>query len=318
MGRLPQYPLVLCATALTVCALAAAQPKPRAHDTLGASGQSADAPDQTPLSDEQLRDLLAQTGRNQHHDDETLDTFERIEHVVERNGGPNGPIASDKTFRVVPTGSGHLSLLIRDNGQPVAADVYRRQLNDWEDILEIAIHADDPREIAVVAKQQRRWKDRAKFIDAVPGAFVIRWQGREVRDGRILERLQFEPNPNYQLHGDSIDWLVHARATVWIDAQAAQITRVDAYIIRDISIGGGILGKVYHGSHFVMDQAPAAGDIWEPTHFQYDITGRKFLFSSELHRVTTLGQYMHIGAPDKALAVVRADLAHCCEIPADP
>lgn len=318
MGRLPQYPLVLCATALAVCALAVAQPKPRVHGPLGASGQSADAPDQTPLSDAQIRDLLARTGHNQHHDDETLDTFERIEHVVERNGGPNGVVTSDKTLRVVPTGSGNLRLLVRENGQPVTSDVYQRELHDWERVLEIAVNPNDPQEIGVVAKQQRKLKDRARLIDAVPGAFIIRWRGREVRDGRVLEELQLEPNPNYQPRGDSIDWLVHARATVWIDVQAAQIARVDATIIRDISIGGGILGKVYNGTRFVMDQAPAAEDIWEPTRLQYDITGRKFFFSFELHQLTTLGDYRLIGAPDKALAVVRADLAHCCEIPADP
>jgi hypothetical protein len=318
MRRLPQFLLALSAATLAFCALAVAQPRSAVRTAKSLAGQSAAAPDQTPLSDAQIRDLLARVGRNQHHDDEALDTFERLEHVVEREGGPNGPVASDKAFRVVPTGSGNLKLLVREHGQPVTADAYRRQLNDWEHVLEVAVNPNDPREVSVVAKQQRKLKDRARLIDAVSAAFVIRWQGRETRDGRVLEKLQFEPNPNYQPRGNSTDWLVHARATVWIDAQTAQIARVDAYIIRDISIGAGILGKVYHGTHFVMDQAPATEDIWEPTNLQYDISGRKFLFSFELHEVTTAGHYRLIGTPDKALAVVRENLARCCEIPADP
>lgn len=280
--------------------------------------QSAETPDQTPLSDAQIHDLLARVGRSQHRDDQALDTFERMEHVVARNGGANGPVVSDKTFRLVPTGSGNLRLLVRQDGQPVTADVYRRQLRDWENILEIAINPNDPREASSMAKQQRKWKDRARLIDAVPSVFVIHWQAREDRGGRILDQLLFEPNPNYQPRGDSTDWLAHARATVWIDAHAAQIARVDAYVIRDISIGGGILGKVYHGTHFMMEQAAVAEGIWEPTSLQYDIMGRKFLFAFELHQLTTTGRYRLIGAPDKALDVARDDLARCCEIPADP
>ncbi|MFZ0213646.1 MAG: hypothetical protein WBE20_13795 [Candidatus Acidiferrales bacterium] len=318
MERLLQFlPASLVAIAV-VSALALAQPNSGGRTLLQAGNQSVSAPDQSPLSNTQIHDLLMRVGSNQHRDDATLDSFERVEHVVEREDGPDSPVTNDKTYRVVPTGSGNLRLLIRENGKPVSPDVYQRQLRDWERALEIAIHPDDPREVAVAAKQQRRLKDRAKLIDSVAGAFVVSWQGREVRDGRVLEKLRFEPNPNYQPHGDSTDWLVHARATVWIDAQSAQIARVEADIIRDISIGGGILGKVYHGTHFVMDQAQAASDIWEPTHYEYDISGRKFLFSFELHEVTTLSRYQFIGAPDKALVVARNNLARCCSFPADP
>jgi hypothetical protein len=274
--------------------------------------------DQTPLTPGQIRELITRTIENQHRDDTALDSFERVEHQVTRAGKPSNLATDDRTFRVVPTGSGTLHLLAAQNGVPVAPAFYQRQLRQWEGILEVAVHSQDPREVAVVAKQQKRRKERARFVDAVPNAYQITWLAREFRDGRVVEKLQLDPNPNYLPRGDTTDLLTHARAIVWIDPQAGQVVCVDATIIRDISVGAGVLGKIYRGGHFHMEQAPAAPDLWEPTLYQYDISGRKFLFSFVIHEATSSSHYVQFGTPDQALVEARDDLAHCCSTLKDP
>lgn len=306
MKRLLQF-----AWAFAIVTALSLGPLTRAAAARTHTAQSSATPDQTPLTPNQMHQLLARVIANQHRDDATLDTFERIERHVERDGGPNGPITSDKTYRVVPTGSGNLKLLIEENGQRVPPDEYQRELREWARVLDVAVHPNDPREVAALAKQQKKFEARTRLIDAIPAAYRITWLGREVRDGRIVEKLHLDPNPDYQPRGNSADWLVHARVTAWIDLRAGQLVRASAHIIRDISIGGGILGKVYRGGHFVMQEAPAAPGIWEPTLYQYDLSGRKFLFTFQLHEVTSLSHYRLLGTPDKALVVARDDLAYC-------
>ncbi len=301
MKRLLQFGCAI-AIALAVCLL----PLPAAQQQ-----PTQPASDPTALTPAQVQDLLSRVIANQHRNDVALDTFERFEHHVERNSS-NGRITEDKFYRVVPTGSGNLKLLVKENGNPVSAAEYQRQLRDWERVLQVAIHPDDPREVAVVAKQKKKLKDRERLINSVSSAYVLTWIGREVRDGRVLEKIELDPNPGYQPRGDSTDWLAHARATIWVDASAGQLVRADASIVRDISIGAGILGKVYRGGHFIMEQVPVAPGIWEPSLYQYDISGRKFLFIFTLHEVTSLDRYRLIGSPDQALAVARDNLAHCC------
>jgi len=276
------------------------------------------APDQTPLTDEQVHDLMVRTIANQHRDDAALDSFDRIEHRVSRANDSGGTVRDERTFRVVPTGSGTLRILLRQNGSPVPAALYQRQLRDWENILQVAVHPDDPREISVLAKQQKKRKERARFVDRVLTAFRITWVSREIRDGRTLEKLQLDPNPNYQPHDDPSDLLTHARATVWVDPEAAQLASVDATVIRAVNFGGGVLGKIYRGGTFHMEQAPVAPDIWEPSLYQYDISGRKFLFSFTMHEATSTTHYNFLGEPQKALEVAKDDLAHCCHLSADP
>ena len=91
----------------------------------------------------------------------TLDTFERLEHHVERDPS-NGRVTENKLYRVVPTGSGTLKLLVRENNQSVSPSEYQRQLRDWERVLQVAIHPDDPRQLAVAAKQKKKLKDRER------------------------------------------------------------------------------------------------------------------------------------------------------------
>ena len=318
LKHLRQFGCAIAVVVATSLAPHAFSARPR-HQQPQASATSPQVLDQTPLTPDQIHDLLSRVIANQHHNDAVLDTYERLEHHVERQGAPSGPVTVDKLYRVVPTGSGTLKLLIKVNGRSVAPADYQRQLRDWEGVLEVAVHPDDPRQISVLAKQQKKLKDRERLINSVSKAYVIAWLGREVRDGRVVEKLRLNPDPAYQPHGDSTDWLVHARVIIWIDPAAAQLVHANADIIRDISIGAGILGKVYHGGHFIMSQAPVAPGIWEPSFYQYDISGRKFLFTFQVHEVTSLSHYRLIGSPVQALAIVRDDLARCCStVAGDP
>lgn len=313
MNRRAQTALAVAAS-LAVCLAVSWS---AAADNRATLTQSA-APDQTPLTDEQVHDLMVRTIANQHRDDAALDSFERIEYRVARANDSGGPVVDERTFRVVPTGSGTLRILMRQNGSPVPAALYQRQLRDWENILQVAVHPNDPREISVLAKQQKKRKERARFVDRVLTAYRFTWVSREIRDGRTLEKIQLDPNPNYQPHDDPSDLLTHARATVWIDPEASQLASVDATVIRAFNFGGGVLGKIYRGGRFHMDQAPVTPDIWEPSLYQYDISGRKFLFPFTMHEATSTTHYTFLGEPQKALEIVRNDLAHCCNLTADP
>jgi hypothetical protein len=275
------------------------------------------APNQTPLTPEQIHDLMVRTIANQHRDDTMLDSFERTERQTVQ--ATSESLASgDRVFRVVPTGSGTLRLLLSANGTPVSAALYQHQLHDWENVLQVAVHPNDPREVAVLAKQRKRQKDRAGLVDSVLNAYQVTWLARETRDGRVLEKLQLDPNLSYHSRDTTAQLLTHARATVWIDAEAAQVASIDATIIRDVSFGGGVLGKIYHGGHFHMEQSPAAPDIWEPSLYQYDISGRKFLFSFTMHEKTTTSHYVLFDGPGPALVQAQNDLAHCCNFASDP
>jgi hypothetical protein len=283
---------------------------------LPASAQNVPA-NETP-SQAELVALVNRTIARQHQDDAALPAYERVERHVVRTAGSSPRILEDKTYRSVPTGTGTLKLLLRDDGHAVDEQTYRRELQTWVQVLEIATHPDDPRQKESAAKAEKKSKDRAALVDAASRAYRFTWFGRETRDGRVLDKLQLEPNPDFRPSSMTAEILTHARAIIWIDHETGHLARAEADIIRDVSFGGGILGKVYRGGHFEMIQSEVAPGLWLPTRYQYDFTGRKFLFTFGVHEFTEISQYRHDGPPSHALEIARQDLASGRNFAGDP
>ena len=280
-------------------------------------GQAAAQVAATGLSDAQIHALAERVITAQHADDVALEEFERIEqHTV--YSGTNRRITEDKFYRVVPTGTGTLKLLFKDNYSPLDPNTYRKQLHDWEQVLEIAVNPEDPREQAAYAKWQKKMKERKELLEAARQAYRVTSSGQEMRNGRLCDVLALDPNPSFVPHSIAENVLTGSRAKIWIDDASGQIVHGEAEIIRDISFGAGILGKLYRGGRFSLDSSEVSPGIWAPYRVQFDYSVRKFLFTFETHELTQPSRYRRVGPPARALATVREELAHGAPVPADP
>lgn len=276
-------------------------------------GQQAQAP-----SDAELRARAAKLTANQHADDETLEQYERIEHQQHRSGGSSPRVLEDKTYRVVPSGFGVFKLLVKSDDKEVDSAEYHRQLLAWKDLLELAMRPEDSRAKTAAAKWEKKMHDRAELVDASRDAFVPKWLGQEMRNGRSCDVLELDPNPNFHPHSLFQEALTKVNAKIWVDHETNQLVRGEAHVIRDLSFGGGILGKLYRGGVFSLEQAEISPGVWLPTRYQYDFAGRKFLFSFEEHQYIELSHFRRIGTPKQALAVVQDELSSGKSFTADP
>lgn len=271
-----------------------------------------------PPSDAELRARAAKVIANQHANDVALEEFERIERHVDRTGGSNPRILEDKTYRVVPTGPGTLKILLQDNGKPADPAEYRKQMLAWRDLLQLALNPKDSKIKAAYAKAEKKKRDRMELVEATREAYTLKWLGRENLYGHDCDLLQLDPNPAFRPHTTLQEALTHFTSKIWIDHNALQILRGEAHIVRDVSFGGGILGKLYRGGVFFFEQAEAAPGFWMPTRYQYDYSVRKFLFTSEQHQFIEASHYRRLGPPKQALLVAQDELANGKPMPADP
>jgi hypothetical protein len=299
------------ASAALVCLTLAPLPASNAYfNRAGIAAWQSGAP-----SDAELKALGDRIIAALHNNDTMMDEYERIEHHSTFSG-PDRHVVDDKTFRVVPTGTGTLRLLVKENGKPVDPEMYKKQLRDWEQVLEIAINPKDLRQQAAYGKWQKRMKERRDAVEAARQAFHTTWVGRETRNGRPVTVLALEPNPNYAAQTMLENVLTHTRLKIWVDEASANIVLAEAEIVRDVPFGGGLLGKLYRGARFSIDTAEIAHGFWAPTRMQYDYTGRKFLFVFEAHEITETTRYRRDGSPAQALALVRDELSR--GVAADP
>jgi hypothetical protein len=246
---------------------------------------------------------------NQHRDDDALDAYERVEHQVDRTNGAAPRVLEDKWYRIVPTGTGNLKILLREGGRDVDPAAYRQQLLAWRDVLELMLKQDDPRTKAAYAKAQKKKQDRAELVAATREAYLLKWLGRENLYGHECDVLDLTPNPDFHPKSIYQDAMTRVTAKIWIDRASLQMMRGEAHVTKDISIGAGILGKLYRGGVFYLDQSEVAPGIWLPSRYQFDFSGRKFLFSFEEHQYIEATQYRYDGPPRQALVVAQNDLA---------
>ncbi|MGA8037134.1 MAG: hypothetical protein WA823_09950 [Candidatus Acidiferrales bacterium] len=257
-------------------------------------------------------DLQARTDKlieNQHHDDQALEEYERVERQVDRSGGPTPRVLEDKLYRIVPTGTGTLKILLRDDGKDVDPSAYRQQLQAWREVLELMLKPDDPRTKSAYAKAQKKKQDRVELVAATRQAYIQNWLTPETINGRLCDVIDLTPDPNFHPKNIYQDAMTKVTAKIWVDRASLQLARAEAHVTKDLSIGGGILGKLYKGGVFSFEQAEVAPGLWLPVRYQFDYSARKFLFLVEEHQLIEVSQYRYDGPPKQALTVAINDLA---------
>jgi hypothetical protein len=275
------------------------------------------APAETPLTPAEVRALVERAIANQHRNDEALNLYERREHRMAWKTEEQQKVEEDKLFRVVPTGTGVIRVVLAERGQPASSAELRKQLQYVEQALVWALDPRDSKQKSRVEKFAKKQAERRETVDAVLAAYTFTYLGRERRNGRELVKLRFDPHPDYKHTSRATHMLAHATATVWIEPQAAQLARLEAELERDFSVGGGIFGKVYKGARFVIEQAPVENGVWLPVEVSYNFRGRKFVFGFELHEQTRASDYRRIGPPAQALAQIRREL-HAAQASGSP
>jgi hypothetical protein len=271
-----------------------------------------------PPTDAEIRERAMKVIANQHADDAVLDKSERFERQMERTGGPNPRVLDEKDYRILPNGMGTTKILLKENGKSVDSEEYRKELLVWKEALELSLHPEESKSKAALAKYEKKKHDRAELVEGTLESFNLKWLGREMMNGRDCDVLEATPNPNFHPHSIVQEVLTHANAKVWVDHEANQIVRGEAHVTRDISFGGGVLGKLYRGAVFALDQSEVSPGIWFPFRYQYDFTVRKFLFTSEGHQYIEVSRYHNLGSPQQVLAIVKEELSSGKVVTGDP
>jgi hypothetical protein len=264
-------------------------------------------------SPEQINNLIARADENQHRNDRAIEEFERVERVVTHRD-QSAEVLSDVTNLVVPSGTGTMKLPMAANGRPVSPDTYRQELEYAVTALDLAVHPNDRYKQDMVKFEKRR-RDRKEFVDTAVKAFRFKWAGRETlpdsaggHGTQSYTKFLLEPNPDFKPTNRLAVSFQHVHAILWVDESQAQFARLEGDLTSDITFGGGIVGKVYRGGHFTMEQSEVAPGVWLPTQYTYDVDGRKFVFGFGVHERTEVTRYRHVGSPEKSIQIIRNEL----------
>ncbi|HKO04825.1 MAG TPA: hypothetical protein VJW51_08750 [Candidatus Acidoferrales bacterium] len=266
----------------------------------------------SPPSSEELRLLLERMIAATHRSDAAEAEYARTEHWVERRHAADADPSLDRTYRVYPTGTGTVKIVAAEAGAQVTPQKYRDELHELDQALVWALDPAEPRQQARVVKWKKRTAERFRAVEGFRDAYQVTWIGAETLPNspspRPLAKLLLDPKPGPASGSIATELLAASRLTIWVQPESGAVVQLDAELVRDLSFGGGLLGKIDKGGRVHIEQMQVAPDIWLPRTTTDQVQGRKLLSHQESARTIEARDYRRVGPPADLLPLVRREL----------
>ena len=121
---------------------------------------------------------------------------------------------------------------------------------------------------------------------------------RERFRGQDVLVFDFEANPEYKPRSLAERLVQKLAGSIWVDEEAHDVVRLEAYFAGDARIVGGVLASVQKGSNFVFEQEYINNEVWLPTLAEVHVSARvllvKGLRATDVIRYSDYKKY-HVG-----------------------
>jgi hypothetical protein len=121
------------------------------------------------------------------------------------------------------------------------------------------------REQRIAKYKEERRRDHL-LMDQLTKALDFKLVGEQKLGSYKVYVLKATPHPGYEPPNYEAKVLTGMEGKLWIDEKTFQWVKVEATVLRPVSIGG-FLAQVEPGTHFELQKMPVAEGIWLPKHF---------------------------------------------------
>ena len=243
--------LAVVAAVLLAGALSAAQQKPAAPQNAAAQQAPAINP----------QELVRRAARNEIKADDVHQYFMYRDRVEYRN--------HSITKEVMETPQGGLSRTLAIDDRPLTPE--QRAKEDQK--LEKFANNPETRREQKQASQEEDQRERL-MLTSLPDAFLYTYAGTESGpNGDQLVHLTFKPNPGFNPPNHETRVYQGMQGDMLIDSKAMRVAKIDGTLFQDVDFGWGILGRLYKGGKFYVEQRDVGGR-WETVQETLDFHGK--------------------------------------------
>ena len=167
---------------------------------------------------------------------------------------------------------------VKKDGKPLSAEEQKKENEKTQKrIVEL-----QKRKVKKEAKEEKAKEEGNSDEKEEPGieVFLRACQfvnpRRERFRGQDVLVFDFEPNSEFKPHKMVEKFAQKLAGVVWIDENAHDVARLEAYFTGDMKIAGGLLANLQKGTSFVFEQAYVNNEVWLPTYMEAHV-GVRFL-----------------------------------------
>ena len=219
---------------------------------------------------------------------ENLSRADRVDHLytyTERrtdiHTNPFGRLGTDgiRVFAVYPSPVRQLTYrrMIEQDGMRVGAAELARQDREYRErvaeVLEERRRNDAGRQEA-----EQRARDRGQNrIDDIVSTLDFKVTGREMYQGVPAVVVEFTGRPEADPQTREGRIAQKFQGKVWIHEAQAEVMRVEAIAVDDITFGFGLIARLNEGATASLTRRPVEGGVWMPTELRLNGRGRAAL-----------------------------------------
>ena len=174
-----------------------------------------------------------------------------------------------KVSRVVETPDCWFRWTISVNGQPLPASETQQQEAKLEKLVNDGALRKKNREAL-----EQDGKKAQSLVKMLPDVFVYSYDGE--RDGNI--RLKFRPNPQFHPPSNEAKVFHNMEGVLLVNKREKRLAGISGTLMQDVDFGWGLLGKLYKGGTFKVQQTRLAPNVWEMTTLDVHIGGKALFF----------------------------------------
>jgi hypothetical protein len=246
-----------------------------------------------------LKALFKEIDENQKVADKIRENYAgtRVEEETEfeKDGKVKKTTVNEYTFFYL--NGDEVSTLVKKDGKPLGDAEQKKENEKTQKEIE-NIQKREAKKEAKDEKAKEEGKDKKDKDDDDVGieTFLRAAQfvnpRRERFRGQDVLVFDFEPNPEFQPH-KMVEKVVHQLAgVIWVDEQAHEVARLEAYFVGDFRIVGGLLANLQKGTSFVFEQSYFNNEVWLPTYMEAHVGVRVLLMKGfNLNATTRYSDY---------------------------
>jgi hypothetical protein len=212
-----------------------------------------------------------------------------VRYVLRKTDGDH-----ETTKEIIETKDGDVARLIAINGQPLTAEQEQTEMNRLDTLL---THPE------MQERRRRSEKKDAARIDQLvgmlPDSEVYKLEGMVSCGASQCYRLSFTPNPNFETPNIEAEVLRGFAGEVWIEETQQRLVRLDAHLVREVTVGFGILGRLNEGGTMELQQELAAdAQEWQPTVLKMNLSGKALMVKTVNIRISEVASDFAPVPPD--------------------
>ncbi len=163
--------------------------------------------------------------------------------------------------------------LIAKDGKPLPPDEDRKERGKMDKEISRREKESAKEKEKRTREESRNLRQQREILRDVADAFDFRVVGEEEVDGFATWVIQAEPLPGYRPRSKDTKILPNVRGKLWITKDEYRWVRVDAEVVRRISIGL-VLARLNPGTTVSFEQRRVHDEIWMPSQVHVRAVGR--------------------------------------------